>query len=50
MFTIVADPGSGALLTPNLGSGIGFCPDFESQTYIFESLMTIFWVNSSIIL
>jgi hypothetical protein len=34
----VPDPGSGAFLTPG------------SQTLIFESLMTIFWVESSIIL
>jgi hypothetical protein len=48
----VADPGSGAFLTP--GSGIGFSEsrisDPGSQTYIFESLVTIFWVKSSIVL
>jgi hypothetical protein len=52
------DPGSGAFLTP--GSGIRclfdpwirdrFFPDPGSQTHIFESLVTIFWVKSSIIL
>jgi hypothetical protein len=42
------DPGSGAFLTLDLGSGIGFVsgspiPDlgFGSQTHIFDSLMTI---------
>jgi hypothetical protein len=37
------DPGSGAFLTP--GSGIGFfrIPD---QTHIFESLVTIYWVEN----
>ncbi len=36
------DPGSGAFLTP--GPGIGFfrIPD---QTHIFESLVTIYWVE-----
>jgi hypothetical protein len=44
------DPGSGAFLTP--GSGIGFfrIPDLGSQPHIFENLLTIFWVKSSIIL
>ncbi len=51
------DPGSGAFLTP--GSGIrnrffpdpgSRIPDLGSQTHIFESLVTIFWVKSSIIL
>jgi hypothetical protein len=44
-----ADPGSGHL-TP--GSEIDFFRilDPGSQTHIFESLMTIFWVESSIIL
>jgi hypothetical protein len=34
------------------GSGIGFfqIPDLGSQTHIFESLVTIFWVKISIIL
>jgi hypothetical protein len=55
-FISVADPdsGSGAFLTPgsDLGSGIGFSriSDPGSQTPIFESLMTIFWVESSKIL
>jgi hypothetical protein len=47
----IRDPGSGAWpLDP--GSGIGFfrIPDLGSQTHIFESLMTIFWVESSLIL
>ncbi len=36
----------------DLGSGIRnrFFPDPGSQTHIFESLMTTFWVKSSIIL
>jgi hypothetical protein len=38
--TSVADLGYGAFLTPDPGS----------QTHIFESLVTIFWVKSSIIL
>ncbi len=51
------DPGSGAFLTP--GSGIrnrffpdpgSRIPDPGSQTHTFESLVTIFWVKSSIIL
>jgi hypothetical protein len=51
------DPGSGAFLTP--GSGIrnrffpdpgSRIPDPGSQTHIFESLVTIFWVKNSIIL
>jgi hypothetical protein len=46
----VADPypGSGAFLTLDPGSGIGFfrIPDLGSQTHIFESLVTIFWVKS----
>ncbi len=55
----IRDPGSGAFLTP--GSGIGirnrFFPDPGSripdpgfQNHIFESLMTIFCIKSSIIL
>ncbi len=37
------DPGSGAFLTPDPGSGLQkFLPDPGSQTYISESLMTIF--------
>jgi hypothetical protein len=45
----IRDPGSGAFLTPDPGSRIGFfrIPDPKS---IFESLVTIFWVKSSIIL
>ncbi len=48
----VADPGSGAFLTPGPGSGIGLfrIPDLGSQTHIFYSLVTNFWVQSSIIL
>jgi hypothetical protein len=49
----VADPGSGirCLFDPWIrdpGSGIGFfrIPDYGSQTQIFESLVTIFWVKS----
>jgi hypothetical protein len=43
------DPGSGAFLS--LGSGIRnrIFPDTGSQTHIFESLVRIFWVKSSII-
>ncbi len=44
------DPGSGAFLTPGSGIRNRFFPDPGSQTHIFESLMTIFWVKSSIIL
>jgi hypothetical protein len=49
------DPGSGAFLTPgsnirnNFFSGSRIS-DPGSQTHIFESLVTIFWVKSSIIL
>jgi hypothetical protein len=46
----VADPGSGAFLTPGSGIRNRFFPDPGSQTHIFESLVTIFWVKSSIIL
>ena len=51
------DPGSGAFLTP--GSGIrnrffpvpgSRIPNPGSQTHIFEGLVTIFWVKTSIIL
>jgi hypothetical protein len=38
------------LLDRDPGSQIGFFPDPVSQTHIFESLMTIFWVKSYIIL
>jgi hypothetical protein len=44
----VPDPGSGAFLTP--GSGIGFFRIQDPKSHIFESVMTIFWVKSSIIL
>ncbi len=46
----IRDPGFGAFLTP--GSGIGFfrIPDLGSQAHIFESLVIIFWINSSLIL
>ena len=42
--------GSGAFLTPGSGNRNGFFPNPGSQTHIFESLLTIFWVKSSIIL
>jgi hypothetical protein len=45
-----ADPGSGAFLTPGSGIQNRFFPDPGSRTHIFESLLTIFWVKSSIIL
>jgi hypothetical protein len=55
--TSVADPGSGALLTPGSGIWNKFFPDPgsqisdpRSQTHIFEGLVTIFWVKTSIIL
>ncbi len=44
------DPGSRAFLTPGSGIRNRFFPDPGSQTHIFESLVTIFWVKSSIIL
>jgi hypothetical protein len=44
------DPGSGAFLTPWYGIRNRFFPDPGSQIHIFESLVTIFWVQSSIIL
>jgi hypothetical protein len=46
------DPGSGAFGPLDPGSGIGYfrISDPESQTHIFESLVTIFWVKSYIIL
>jgi hypothetical protein len=43
------DPGSGAFLTPGSRIRNRFFPDPGSQTHIFESLVTIFWVKSSII-
>ncbi len=54
--TSVADPdlGSGAFLTLDPWSWIGFfrirISDPESQTHIFDSLMTNLWVKSTIIL
>jgi hypothetical protein len=44
------DPGSGALLTPGSGIRNRFFPDPGSKIHIFESLVTIFWVKSSMIL
>ncbi len=44
------DPGSGAFLTPGSGIRNRFFPDPGSQTLTFESLVTIFWAKSSIIL
>jgi hypothetical protein len=46
----IRDPVTFLPLDP--GSGIGFfrIPDLGSQTQIFESLVTIFWVKSSITL
>ncbi len=46
----VPDPGSGAFLTPGSGIRNRFFPDPVSQSHIFESLVTIFWVKSSILL
>jgi len=50
--TSVADPGSGALLTPGSGIRNRFFPDPRSrisepgsQTHILESLVTISWVK-----
>jgi hypothetical protein len=40
----VADPGFGAFLTFGAGIRNRFFLDPRSQTHIFESLMTIFWV------
>ncbi len=45
-----ADPGSGAFLTPGSGIRNRFFPDPGSQTHIFQGLVTIFWVKTSIIL
>ncbi len=53
--TVVADsvadpePGSGVFLTPGSGIRNRLFPDPGSQPHIFESLVTIFWVKSSII-
>jgi hypothetical protein len=51
------DPGSGAFLTPGSRIRNRFFPeagsrisDPGSQTHIFEGLVTIFWVKTSIIL
>jgi hypothetical protein len=44
------DPGSGAFLTPGSGIRNRFFPDPGSQIHIFESLVTILWVKSSITL
>ncbi len=44
----VADPGSGAFLTHGSGIRNRFFPDPGSLAHIFESLVTIFWVKSSI--
>ncbi len=46
------DPGFGAFLSLKPGSLIGFFRilDIGSQTHIFDSLMTNFWVKSTIIL
>jgi hypothetical protein len=48
----VADvnPGSGAFLTPGSGIRNRFFSDPGSQTHIFERLVTLFWVKSSLIL
>jgi hypothetical protein len=43
----VADPESGAFLTPGSGIRNRFFPDPGSLTHIFESVVTIFWVKSS---
>jgi hypothetical protein len=50
-FNSVADPGSGAFLTPGSGIRNRFfrISDPGSQTHIFESLVTIFWLKGSII-
>ncbi len=40
-----SDPGSGAFLTPGSGIRNRFIPDPGSQTHIFKSLVTIFWVK-----
>ncbi len=41
------DPGSGAFLTLDPGSGIGFfrIPDLGSQTHIFDSLIKILGIK-----
>ncbi len=47
---VYPDPRSGAFLTPGSGIWNIFFPDPRSQTHISESLSSIFWVKSSIIL
>ncbi len=42
--------GSGAFLTPGSGIRNRFFPNLGSLPHIFENLLTIFWVKSSIIL
>ncbi len=44
------DPGSGALFTPGSEIGLFRISDPGSLNHIFESLVKIFWVKSSIIL
>jgi hypothetical protein len=44
----IRDSGSDAFLTPGSGIRTRFFPDPGSLTHIFESLVTIFWVKSSI--
>ncbi len=48
-FSSVADPGSGAFLTPDPGSGMGKKSESGSgmnkPNHISESLETIFWVE-----
>jgi hypothetical protein len=44
------DPGSGAFLTPGSEIGLFRIPDLGSQTHIFESLVTIFWIKTSLTL
>ncbi len=46
----VPDPGSGAFFTPRSGIDFFRMSDSGSPTHIFESLVTIFWVRTSIIL
>ncbi len=49
-FNQCADPRSVAFLTPGSGIRNRVFPDPGSQTHTFESLPTLFWVKSSIIL
>ncbi len=46
----IRDPGSGAFLTLDPESGMGLFRIPDPQTHIFDSLMTNFWVKSTIIL